>query len=329
MTTTQLTLRPSSSPPAIDDIPLDKIDVPPEYEREVSPQQDEALTNSIRKHGVQIRVHLIPDGDRYTLVDGTKRLAISYVCRYSTVPAILEPPAPKGVDPVRYRNRLRFHLHWRQDLTPSQRADFIVKTMAQYDMTQAQVAHYNGLNPGSVTNWLAIRNYIPEIVQAIDNDVITLFHGRSFDGMTPEGQKTVWKALRKDLPEMSGHQAHKLVRERYSPRRYPQFYLSAEKTIEKLARKAKGRKSSKRTRLSKTEMDLLANDLDLKEVELADTEKENRGRLQLCIMAGPIAAGILRNEEIAAHIELTRLAHDDIELPKNWLELLGVFSEAY
>lgn len=301
----------------IRNIPLERIHVPIEYERKDSPREDEALTNSIKRAGVEQPVHVIPEGDDYTLVKGTRRVAISYLCRYPAIPAIIEPPAPEGEDPVAYRNRLRFHLSIRQDLTPSQQCDFILQTMKEYNMNQKEIANYLGCDAGTITNKLAIRSYIAPIREAIDKGEITPFHGRSFDGLSEAGQKTVWKTVRNQLPDLSGHQAHRLVRKKFSPQRFPDYYVSAEKTIAKLARKQKPRRSRKRPKLTKSEKDMLANDLDLKETELRDLQTEIRELKRINIITGPIVQAILRNEAIVSM------------LPADMVPELHRFSEVY
>lgn len=279
-------------------IPLDKIDVPSEYERTDSLVEDDALRRSIEKSGVQQPIIVIPVKDRFTLVKGGRRLAVSHLARLKDIPAIVDTP-PEGVDIETYRNRLRFVLtHARQDLSPSQRCNLIKQMMEMFNLDQKDVAAYLGYDAGSISNWLAISKYAPEIVEAIDKNEITSFHARSFDGMSPDGQRKVWKATRKVLPTLSGHQAHRMIRTDYSPRNHPEFYVSPEKTLQKLQRKKAGRKSKARPKLSRDEKKVLVRDLETRETELADSQAELKQLKRECVAAAPVIHAILRNEDL-------------------------------
>ena len=59
--------------------PLSLIDVPPEYESKDSLVEDDALRKSIKKSGVQQSIVVIPDGERFTVVKGARRVRISQI----------------------------------------------------------------------------------------------------------------------------------------------------------------------------------------------------------------------------------------------------------
>jgi hypothetical protein len=104
------------------------------------------------------------------------------------------------------------------------------------------------------------------------------------------------------------------VRSRYSPKSHPDLYVSPEKTAEKLARKSAGRSSRKRPRLTRSEKDLLAHDLQLKEVELQDGKEELQTLNREITLATPTIRAIMRDDELVAmmppetKIELERFA---------------------
>lgn len=279
-------------------IPLGLIDVPPEYERTDSLVEDDALRRSIEKSGVQQSIIVIPLEGRYVVVKGTRRLAVSHLARFKDIPAIVDTP-PDGVDLETYRNRLRFVLtHARQDLSPSQRCNLIKQMMAMFNLDQKDVAVYLGVDPGSISNWLAVSKYIPEIVAEIDAGRVTSFHARSFDGMNSEGQAKVFRKYRKQIPDLSGHQFHRLVRSEFSPRTHAELYVSPQKTIEKLQRKKAGRKGKARPKLSRDEKKVLARDLETRETELADSKEELKQLKRECVAAAPVIHAILRNEDM-------------------------------
>jgi ParB/RepB/Spo0J family partition protein len=296
-------------------IRIDQVDIPLDYERKSSLIEDDALRRSIEAGGIQqpIIVFEKPNG-RYALVDGFRRIEICKFLDVKTVPAVIDE-LPKDIAPEAYQDRLRFILdEHRQDLLPSQRSTLIKQLMSMFHMKQKDVASYLGVNAGSITNWLAVDNYAPEIVKAVDTGQINMHAARSFDGMKPEVQPRIFKSLRREFSTLAGGKLHKLIRTKFSPKSHPDFYLAPEKTAEKLARKTKNRAAKKRPRLTRSEKDLLSHDLTLKEVELADSKSElqtlNR---EITLATAPVRA-IMRDEELVAmmppetRIELERFA---------------------
>jgi ParB-like chromosome segregation protein Spo0J len=300
-------------------IRLDSIDVPDSYERKASLVEDDALRKSVQQsREVQQSVIVIDTGDgRYTLAKGLRRLGVAEEEGHHNIHAVIMPlPAGENLDA--YRDRLRFVLtQARQDLRPSQRASLIKQLMATYGMDQKDVAAYLGVDGGTITNWLAIERYHPDIVKMIDADEMTLHAARSFDGMKLEAQPRVYRSLRKEFQTLAGGKLHKLVRAKFSPKAHPDFYVAPQKTLEKMGRTRKGRSSRHRKPLSRSEKELLANDLGLKEVELADGKEELLRLKREITLATPPIRAILRNKELMALI------------PPETLFELQAFGEAY
>jgi ParB/RepB/Spo0J family partition protein len=232
-------------------ISLALVDVPPEYESKDSLVEDDALRRSIEKSGVQQSIVVVPDGDRFTVVKGARRLRISQIIGLKDIPALVNEPPP-GVDVKAYRDRLRMILtQARQDLFPSQRADMIKQLMEAFGMNQKGVAELLGVDAGSITNWLSIQRYIPAVVNAIDSNALTMHHARAFDGMTPAGQEKVWKTTQEKIVAMSGPRAHRLVRSLFDPKKHPEMYVAPAKTLEKMSRRQGKRAAKARPRLTR------------------------------------------------------------------------------
>lgn len=115
-------------------------------------------------------------------------------------------------------------------------------------------------------------------------------------------------------PKPSGGKLHKLVRSKFPPKSHPDYYIAPEKTAARLERKSKSRTAKKRPRLTRSEKELLAHDLTLKEVELTDGKQElqNLSR-EITLATQPIRA-IMRDAELCAmmppetRMELERFA---------------------
>jgi ParB/RepB/Spo0J family partition protein len=276
-------------------IRTDSIEVPAQYERETSLVEDEALRKSIEQSGIQQPLVVISRGpDQFTLIDGSRRLAIARDIELHTLPAVIDE-LPENADPAEYRDRLRFILdEHRQDLFPTQRAALIKQLMAMFGMKQKHVASYLGVDAGSITNWLAIDDYIEPIRRAVDTGEISLFHARAFDGMTETGQEKAWRAVRKRLPLLSGRQGRSLVRNEFNPKRFPDLYTNPEKS------EVRDRKPAKRRRpaLTRDDKQLLARDLSLKEVELEDGKTELQQLKREITLATPPIRAIMRSKEL-------------------------------
>lgn len=282
-------------------IRADAIEIPAGFDREASLVEDDALRKSIELNGIQQPLVVLsrPDG-LFSLIDGFRRLEIARALDIKNVPAVIDQ-LPDGAEQDEYQRRVRFILdQHRQDLAPSQRAFLIRKMMMLFNLTGKQVAAYLGLDPGSISNFLAIEKYSSEVVRAIDTGEVSAFHARSFDGMKPDVQSHLFKVHRKDIGSMSGGVFHKFIRSEYSPSKFPAYYTAPKKTQEKLKRAKKGRRSHARPRLSVDEKKTLLKSLELQAVQLEDAQAEHKHKTRCCTLCGPLANALLRSEKILA-----------------------------
>jgi len=75
----------------LDDIAVDKIDRNPDNPRIVFRAGElEALTQSIRRHGVQVPISVYRHGSKYTLIDGERRWRASIKLNRQTIPALIQ-----------------------------------------------------------------------------------------------------------------------------------------------------------------------------------------------------------------------------------------------
>jgi ParB family chromosome partitioning protein len=143
-------------------IPISKIDLPEEYERGEL-KEDDAVGRSIKQHGVQQPVIVLQNGDRFTMVKGGRRLRLAEKAGFTDLLASIET-VPAGWDEKAYRDKLRFILsNARQDLPPSQKAAVVRQMMELTGLTQKDVAALLGFDAASVSNWLIVETYVPEI----------------------------------------------------------------------------------------------------------------------------------------------------------------------
>jgi ParB/RepB/Spo0J family partition protein len=297
---------------------LNVIDMPTDLHRPPSKVDDEILRRSIEEGGVQQPIIVLRDGARFRVVDGGRRVKLAGVVGLERVPAVIAE-VPSGEDSSEFARRLRFILdELRQDLMPSQRAGLIERLKAQFGMTNLAVSQYLGVDQDSITNWLALRRYIPEVVTAMDSGKLTMQAARAFDGMSEKGQRHVWKRHGRELAEGSGAAMHKQVRANYPPGEFRDFYVDADKIARRLARKLKGpRKVSPRPSFSPVEKRRLMTSLEFREAELKDAQDELRELKSEIAAATPLVAAILRQEKLRALV------------PEEMLPELERFAEVY
>jgi len=73
------------------DIPIERIDRNPENPRIFFRQQElDELTESIRKHGVQVPIAVYQEGRKYILIDGERRWRASLKLNRRTIPALVQ-----------------------------------------------------------------------------------------------------------------------------------------------------------------------------------------------------------------------------------------------
>lgn len=294
-------------------IPISRIDIPDEYERE-SLKEDDAVGRSIKQHGVQQPVIVLQNGDRFTMVKGGRRLRLAEKAGFTDLLASIET-VPAGWDEKAYRDRLRFILsNARQDLPPSQKAAVVRQMMELTQLTQKDIAALLGFDAGSVSNWLVVESYAPPIRAALDAGLMNSHQARAFDGMTAAGQEKVFRSLRREIPKLSGDAFQALVRSKFSPKTHAALYVDAKQAINKLAVKKRGRK---RKPLTRDEKKVLASSVELAVIELEDLKTSNKQMQRQCILAGPLVSAILRNKTLKAMLS------DDMRFE------LETFSERY
>lgn len=285
-------------------------------ERPAAKVADDRDTESIKQIGIREPLIGIEwEGDDY-LVDGERRRRIAVHLGIRSVPVVAyEKPDGKTIEEaVRH---LRFLLaHHEQDLIPSQKCAIILQ-MKEFGMKHKQIAKALGISPDSVTNWLSIRSYIPEIVREIDSGRLTSQKARVFDGMTPEGQKTLWKAHKQEIIDLPGGQAHKVLRAQYSPDKHPEYYRKAEMIAARMQRAPQRRKARKRVNITPDEKRRLNTSVEIKEIELREgTEELEQWKREINASIVPIRA-VLRSEKLRSLV------------PAETLEELQAFAEIY
>ncbi len=135
------------------------------------------LAASIREHGVIQPLIITADpsatSEAYWLVAGERRWRASHLAGLSEVPAILRETTPQQL------------LEWalvenvqRADLSPLEEAAAYQEMMAQFQLTQAQVADRMGKSRSAVANTVRLLQLPPTIQEALSRGDLSVGHAR-------------------------------------------------------------------------------------------------------------------------------------------------------
>ncbi len=288
-------------------IPVSRIEIPQAYRRKGDAVEDDILRKSIEQGGIQVPLVVSKltglTDERFVLIDGFRRLEIARDLKMKEVPCVLDD-IPKGAGPEEYRNRLRFILdEHRQDLFPSQRASLINNLKERFQMNNKEVGAYLGVDGSTIGNWLLVDKLIPEVVEKIDAQKVSIHSCRAFEGMTEEGQRRVWEEQKDnfvDKKNWSAEKLHKHVRATYSPDKMPELYENPRLVSQKLSNPVKKRRAKKRHVIERSGKRPLLTDIDLLEVELKENEKELAKLKAEIEFASPVIEAILLHDELLA-----------------------------
>jgi len=290
-------------------VPITAIKVPEKYRRRSDVVEDDKLRQSIKRTGVQQPLVISHVGDEaYVLIDGYRRLEVARFLKMREVPCVIDT-VPDDTAPEEYRDRMRFILdEHRQDLFPTQRAMLIKTLQKTFKMNNRQVGEYLGVDPTTIGNWLMVDSYIPEVARAVDAGQITQHAARVFEGMTPEGQRTIWKGHRKELKAVPPAKLHRVLREKYHPKHHADLYTRPDTVIRQLDRVQGKRATKPRPIITKADRELLSNDIELREAELRDAERDlKRYKLEITL-ASRIIRALVQNEKLRSFVSRAKLA---------------------
>lgn len=278
---------------------VQKIVIPDYVRRDPDKVGDDLLRKSIEHGGVQQPLVVVKERGTPILVDGLRRIRQCNALGVAKATAVIDV-VPKGQTTEEYIRKIRFVLdEHRQDLLPSQKAELIETLQRMFGMKKVQVAAYLGVDPDSITNWLAVKKYVPEVVTALDSGALTMQAARAFDGMTEEGQKKVFQRHGERLMD-GGGKLHREIRAQYPPEKFPKMYRDPQLIASRLARTSGKRKAKARVQIPADEKKLLLNSLEMKEAELREGQQELKELKAEIAAATPIVAALTRNEKLWA-----------------------------
>lgn len=138
------------------------------------------LAESIRTHGViqPLIVRVSERPDRYTLIAGERRLRASQLAGLEQVPVIVKDAADQAMLELALVENVV-----RADLSPLEEAHAYRQLIEEFGLTQASVAARVGRSRVSITNTLRLLNAPTEVLEALEQGLVTEGHARALLGL--------------------------------------------------------------------------------------------------------------------------------------------------
>lgn len=194
----------------VQEVELDAISPNPFQPRETFAQADlEALSASIREHGVIQPLILTrgANGTPFQIIVGERRWRAARMAGLRSVPAIVREASSRGLLELALIENIQ-----RADLSVLEEAAAYRQLIAEFGITQAEVAERVGRSRVAITNALRILDAPEEIKQALSAGTITEGHARALLGLPlpPEQVAALQIVVARDL---NVRQTEQLVRE--------------------------------------------------------------------------------------------------------------------
>jgi ParB family chromosome partitioning protein len=162
------------------EVPLDQIENNPYQPRKTFDEGEiDALSASIRTHGILQPLVVRKVGDRYQLIAGERRLRAAKVAGKTSVPVRVVNFNDQEV----LEAALIENIH-RTDLNPIDKAEGFKDYLDRFKMTHDDLAKRLGLARPTITNLVGLLDLPPEVQRFVRADQITLGHAKLLKGIT-------------------------------------------------------------------------------------------------------------------------------------------------
>lgn len=171
----------SADPGRVAELDLDWIEPNPLQPRgEMDPEELDALSNSIREHGV-IQPVIVTESDGstpYRLIAGERRWRAARQAGLTVVPAIIRESSPRAMLELALIENIQ-----RADLNVLEEATAYRQLIEDFGLKHGDLADRVGKNRSTITNALRILQCPEEVQQALMNQSITEGHARALLGL--------------------------------------------------------------------------------------------------------------------------------------------------
>jgi len=176
----------SSVTPEIVHLAVELIDPNPFQPRRIFDDEAiEELKSSILRQGILQPVVVRPAGSRYQLILGERRLRATRAAGLASIPAQV-----RMVESNEEMLELAIleNVH-REDLTPIELAQAILRLQQQYNLTQESVAEKMGMSRAHIANLVRLLKLPERIQSALSEGKLTMGHARALLSVVDEGEQ--------------------------------------------------------------------------------------------------------------------------------------------
>lgn len=166
-------------------IPLDQVDRNPDQPRRYfDEEQLNELTESIRIHGVLEPIIVRPVEGRYEVVVGERRWRAAQLAGLTTIPAVVRPLSDREAMEIALVENLQ-----REDLNPIEEAEAYKRLMAEFGMTQEEVAERVGKKRSTIANRLRLLELDEELVVEVETGRLSAGHAKALLGVASRARR--------------------------------------------------------------------------------------------------------------------------------------------
>jgi ParB family chromosome partitioning protein len=151
----------------------------------------EELSRSIKEHGIIQPLLVREDDNGYELATGERRLRAAKIAGHSHVPVVVKDITDSDLLEMSIVENIQ-----REDLNPMEEADAYNMLIAEFDLTQDQVAVRVGKSRSAVANFLRLRQLPEQIKTSIIDGALSMGHARALLGAkTSAQQNAAWRSV--------------------------------------------------------------------------------------------------------------------------------------
>ncbi len=189
------------------DLDIERI-IPNRYQpREIFNQEAiEKLAESITEHGLIQPIIVRKDPDKnFELISGERRWRAAKHAGLSKIPAIVKEIDDQGLMEWAVIENLQ-----REDLNPLEKAKAYEKLIAEFSLTQAEIAKRIGIDRSSVSNFLRLLSLPTEIWDDVAHGSLSMGHAKALLSLEAKADRIVLaEAIKRE--ELSVRQAERAV----------------------------------------------------------------------------------------------------------------------
>lgn len=186
--TVEATLQEQSNQKIFQELPLNHI-MPGQYQprQQMDQKQLDTLAASIESQGViqPITVREL-SADQYEIIAGERRWRAAQQAGLTTIPAIIRTLSDQAALAIGILENVQ-----REDLNIVDQALGLQRLIEEFGLTHEQCAHHLGQSRSHISNTLRLLQLEPSVLQALQQDQLSMGHARCLLALNPQRQKTL------------------------------------------------------------------------------------------------------------------------------------------